>query len=131
MPDPDPGLQFEPDLAVYRIAGGVEIRAGIGIVSAAIEAARHAGATRLLLDLRPLAGIAPPGLGQRYSFSAEWARAAAGAVSIAVIAPVELIDPRRYGMQVALAAGLDGDVFVDEAPARAWLARRPPPGSQP
>jgi hypothetical protein len=127
MNEGDGVVRFEPGLAVYRIAPGVEVRDGIGLVTAAIEAARKAGATRLLLDLRPIAGVAPPGLGQRYAFSAEWARAAQGAIAIAVVAPPELIDPRRYGMQVAHGAGLDGDVFEDEALARAWLARRPAP----
>jgi hypothetical protein len=125
VPDPDPALQFEPGLAVYRVAPGTELRDGIAAITAAIEAARDGGAARLLIDLRAYAGSAGPGLGQRYALASEWARAAQGKVAIAVVSPPELIDPRRYGMQVALGAGLDGDVFEDEPSARAWLATRP------
>ena len=122
-----PGLDFESDMAVYRIAAGIELRTGIAAVTAAIDAAREGGAARLLVDLRPIAGIAPPGLGQRYALATDWARAAAGALAIAVVVPRELVDPRRFGMQVAHGAGLDGDLFEDEDAARAWLARRPLP----
>ena len=122
-----PGLAFESGLAVYRVAAGTELRTGIAAVTAAIEAAREGGAARLLIDLRPIAGIAPPGLGQRYALATDWARAAAGALAIAVVVPSELVDPRRFGMQVAHGAGLDGDLFEDEGAARAWLARRPLP----
>ena len=122
-----PGLQLDADIAVYRIAAGTELRAGIAAVTAAIEAAREGGASRLLVDLRPLTGIAPPGLGQRYALATEWARAARGALAVAVVLPPDLVDPRRFGMQVAHGAGLAGDLFADEDAARAWLARRPLP----
>jgi hypothetical protein len=125
VPDADPALQFEPDLAVYRVAPGVELRDGIAAITAAIGTAVAGGACRLLIDLRAYAGSTPPGLGQRYALASDWARAAQGKLSIAVVSPPELIDPRRFGMQVALGAGLDGDVFDDEARARAWLATRP------
>jgi hypothetical protein len=122
-----PGLAFEPELAVFRLGEGIGLRDGIAAVSAAIAAARMAGATRLLVDVRSLAGATPPGLGQRYAFATDWARAAQGAVSVALLAPLELVDPGRFGVLVAHGAGMDGDVFDDEAGARAWLARRPAP----
>jgi hypothetical protein len=122
-----PGLQLDDAIAVYRVAPGTELRAGIAAVTAAIEAARVGGASRLLVDLSALAGIAPPGLGQRYALATDWARAAGATLAIAVVVPRELVDPRHYGMQVAHGAGLDGDLFEDEAAARAWLAKRPLP----
>jgi hypothetical protein len=136
---PDPGertgdgaaLAFEPGLAVFRLGPGIELRAAIAAVTQAIVAAREAGATRMLLDVRAMAGVPPPGLGQRYAFATDWARAAQGALSIALLAPAELVDPGRFGVLVAHGAGLDTDVFEDEAVARAWLARRPSPGPVP
>jgi hypothetical protein len=122
-----PGLEFEAGLAVYRVPAGTGLRDGVAAVTAAIDAARKGDAARLLVDLRPIAGIPPPGLGQRYALATDWARAAQGAVSIAFLAPPELIDPGRFGVLVAHGAGLDGDVFEDEAMARAWLGRRPSP----
>jgi hypothetical protein len=122
-----PGLAYEPELAVFRLGDVAGLRDGIAAVGAAIGAARAAGATRLLVDLRSLTGVAPPGLGQRYAFATDWARAAQGALSLAILAPPELVDPGRFGVLIAHGAGLDGDVFDDEAGARAWLARRPSP----
>jgi hypothetical protein len=81
----------------------------------------------MLVDVRALAGTPPPGLGQRYAFATDWARAAQAAMSVAFLAPPEMVDPGRFGVLVAHGAGLDGDVFEDEAIARAWLGRRPPP----
>lgn len=123
------GLQFEPELAVFRLAPGLDVRTAVSIVTAAIAAARADGATRLLVDVRAIEGGASPGLGQRYAFATDWARAAQGAMSIAMLAPAAMVDPGRFGVLVAHGAGLDCDVFPDEPAARAWLARRPAPGA--
>jgi hypothetical protein len=105
-------LRVEPDRNATAI---------VQSVTAGIAAARARGTRCLLLDLRPIAGVAAPTLARRDAMVTEWARAAAGDVVIAVVAPPELLDPERFGEMIAAAAGLRAQGFVDADAARAWL----------
>ena len=96
----------------------------VNAVTAAIEAARRRGVRRLLVDLRPTDGMVPPTLAQRDTLVTLWARAAAGLVAVAVVAPPSLLDPERFGEMVAAAAGMQAEGFEDRDAARAWLARQ-------
>jgi hypothetical protein len=93
-------------------------------IVAMLAQARACGTRCVLLDLRALAGVPTPSLGQRHELITAWARAAGGELVVAVVAPESLLDPERFGVFVAEAAGLRTEAFVDDRPARAWLERQ-------
>lgn len=53
----------------------------------------------------------------------DWATAAGGAVSSAVVAHPEMIGPHKIGVIVAKNFGASTDVFTSQADALAWLER--------
>ena len=107
----------------FRPVGEVSLQQGIELVTAALTAARQQGIRQLLVNTTGLTGFASPSLGSRYFFVHEWARAAQGQVSVAMVARPEMIDPQKFGVAVATSAGLTTDVFTSEAEAVAWLRR--------
>jgi len=50
-----------------------------------------------------------------------WAEVAAGRMRVAVVAPASLMDPERLGVVAARGFGLDGNSFLREDEALAWL----------
>jgi hypothetical protein len=110
--------------AEFRIEPTGNLRETAESIAATLAQARASGARRVLLDLRALAGAPAPGLGQRHELITAWARAAGGELVLAVVAPDALLDPERFGVHVAEAAGLRAEAFLDDAPARAWLERQ-------
>ncbi len=109
--------------ACYRPVGQVSLQQGISLVSLAITYAREQKITRLLVDTLGLTGFEPPNTLERFMLGGQFARAAQGAVKVAMIARTELIDPKKFGLTVARNRGLIGDVFTSEAEALAWLLR--------
>jgi hypothetical protein len=120
MKDPDSFITSE-GITVIRLAGKVSLAQGIEQVTLAISRARAQGVRRLLVNTSGLTGFDPPRVGTRYFFAHEWARAAGGQLSIAMVARPEMIDPQKFGIAVANSAGLRSDVFVTEEEALAWL----------
>jgi hypothetical protein len=112
------------DYAELRLAHSRDQVAVVRAVTEGIVAARAKGTRRLLVDMRALVDLVPPTLAQRDALVTEWARAAAGQVVIAVLAPAALLDAERFGELIAAAAGLCAEGFEDEAAARAWLVRQ-------
>jgi hypothetical protein len=94
-------------------------------VAAAITFTRERGVPKLLIVTTGLPHLGSPSLGARYFFAHTWARASGGQVTIALVAKPEMIDPRKFGLAVALSAGLKGDVFSSEDEAAAWLRSLP------
>jgi hypothetical protein len=119
------------DYEEYRVEPGLDRLAAVQAITDAIVAARERGVRRLLVDVRALAGITPPTLAQRDAMVSAWARAAAGRMAIVTVAPESLVDPERYGVLVAEAAGLRSETFPDVASARAWLLRQVDPAGAP
>ena len=117
----------EPACIELRIQRDPDVFAMARAVTDGILAARARGARRLLVDLRALEGLAPPSLARRDELVTSWARAAAGELVVAIVAPAALLDPERFGVMIAAAAGLRAEPFEDETAARAWLARQPDP----
>jgi hypothetical protein len=112
------------DYEEYRVEPGLDRLAAMHAITGAITSARERGVRCLLVDLRALAGMTPPTLAQRDTMVTTWARAAAGRLVIATVAPESLIDPERYGVLVGQAAGLRSETFTDEVAARTWLRRQ-------
>jgi hypothetical protein len=121
----------EDAYAEFRIEPTRDQFAVVQAVTAAIADARAQGKRRLLVDLRPSAGMLPPTLAQRDALVTTWARAAAGEVIVAVLTQADLLDPERFGELVAAAAGLRAEGFDDEQAARAWLSRQRDPHVRP
>ena len=70
-----------------------------------------------------------PTLSERYFIADSWARAARGAIRMAMVLRPEFIDPQKFGVTVALNRRFIVDVFVLEKPALAWLGSSEPPTS--
>lgn len=91
-------------------------------VSAAILMAREQGLHKLLVVIAPEAlDVEPPGVAARHAMVREWAEAAQGMVTIAVVVPPTYIDPEQFGVVTAANFGLAGNTFSNEAEATAWL----------
>jgi hypothetical protein len=114
----------EGDYAEFRMEPSHDQVGVVNAVVAAITAARAQGTRRLLVDLRATAGMVPPTLAQRDMLVTMWARAAAGELVLAVVAPTSLLDAERFGEMIAAAAGLCAEGFDDIDTARAWLLRQ-------
>ena len=116
----------EGSFAELRLAPDRDPVAVVHKVAAGIADARERGVRKLLVDLRAT-DIPAPSLAQRDALVTLWARAAAGQLVLAVLAPPRLLDAERFGTLVAAAAGLRAEGFDDEAQARAWLERQRDP----
>jgi hypothetical protein len=120
MDAPD-NFEIEEGCAVYRPVAHVSVAQGTQIMASAITFAREHHIRNLLINATGLTGFTPPGPVIRYQAVKEWAQAAAGAVRIAVVHRAEMIDPHKFGVQVAKHIGLIGEVFTSEPEALAWL----------
>jgi hypothetical protein len=87
--------------------------------------ARRAGVRRILVDAVGLTGeftrLA------RYEVNAYAAAMGREMERVAVVMAPAMIDPEKYGVQVARNRGLLMEVFTDGRKARAWLLLRPRP----
>ncbi|MFN0241445.1 MAG: hypothetical protein ACKVWV_00995 [Planctomycetota bacterium] len=91
------------------------------MVDAALAFARARGLREVVADVTALAGFPSPTVVDRFWIVSRWALTAEGCVRLAVVACPEHIDPQRFGVTVARNRGLEGNVFVAEAEAVAWL----------
>ncbi|HLY10139.1 MAG TPA: hypothetical protein VKW04_12600 [Planctomycetota bacterium] len=73
----------------------------------------------LLIDVTGM--IQVPSLVERFEIAIHGARVGAGLRRIALLARAELIDPGKFGVQVARNRGLSTDVFTERPKALAWL----------
>jgi hypothetical protein len=120
-------LEMSETCATYRPVGVVTLEEGIGLVSQAILHCVQNKIHRVLIDTTGLSGFTTPDTMDRYTMGEEWALAAAGSVTIALVARAELIDSRRFGLIVARNRGLSGEVFTSETDAIAWLLKQGQP----
>ncbi|MBL8793218.1 MAG: hypothetical protein JNM56_04880 [Planctomycetia bacterium] len=126
MSAPD-GFVVEAGRGFYRPVGSVSFDEAVARVRAAIAAACSDQAKDLLVDTTALTGFHSPDTFQRFLAAVAWAEAALGRLHLAMVARAELIDPRKFGVTVAINRGLVSNIFTTEAEARAWLdAKRGP-----
>lgn len=95
------------------------------LVDAAISVARAQGVSDVLADVRALAGFPSPTVKERFYIVSKWARTAGSHVRLAVVACQEHIDPRKFGVTVAMNRGLVGNIFNAEPDAIRWLDSLP------
>lgn len=109
------------EVAVFRPTGEVSLEEAVQLVTTAITHARDRRIRRLMAVVTNLTGFESPDLGQRYWMVNEWAMAANGTLSLAVVAKPEHIDPQRVGALIAEQAGFTSYAFESEKEALAWL----------
>lgn len=114
-------LTFDGDVAEYRPVGEFTYPRLVGLMTTAITQVRELGLRKILIDITAVTGLRPPSLGQRHGMLRDWAVAAQGRVSMAMVCPPEFIDPYRFGVVVAANFGMTGDVFTQRDEALAWL----------
>ena len=119
-------FSIEGDHAEYRPTGQVSIPQMVKLVASAIAFAREQQLRKLLVVTSGLVGFEPPALATRFFFIQEWARVAQGVVKVAMVARPEMIDPQKFGVTVAVNAGLSSDIFETESEKEAltWLKSR-------
>jgi len=120
-----PGFKIFPDHAEYRPVAELSRHEAFQLITAVINHARGIQQQNLLLDITGLTGFEPPGLGQRYFYIEEWARAARAYVRVAVVARSEMIDAHKFGVIVAANNNFTTDVFTSVEKALAWLRGLP------
>ena len=105
----------------FRPVGQVTLQEAIELVTRAITLARERSIRRLFVNAAGLTGFPSPTLPERYFAAREWAGAAPPDLRFSLVVRAEMIDPEKFGAMVARNAGLDANVFADEAEALSWL----------
>lgn len=123
MPLPE-HLSIEAGYARFCPQARVTLPDAVALISGAIEFCREQKISKLLVDVTGLAGLSSPTVVERFWFVRKWAKKARGLVTVALVAPAELIDPRKFGVTVARNLGLTGDVFTSTSAAVDWLSGR-------
>ncbi len=121
MIDAPETLSFESDHAVFRLTGEYTFEKTVDLVDEAIAHCKKNEVPKLLVNLLGVTGFPSPTTVQRYLFATKWAATAVGHVTVAVVAPAELIDPDRIGVTISRNRGMEAQVFTDEAEGIAWL----------
>jgi hypothetical protein len=110
----------------YALRGQLSLVEAVDRISRAIAHCRERGVDRLLIDARDITGVPVPTLVERFLMAEDWAHAAKGMVTVAMVAPAEYIHPQKFGMKVAAHLGLVCDVHTSAADALQWLLQGAP-----
>ena len=105
----------------FRPRGRMSLDEAVQVVDVAIAHARDARIARLMVNGTRLTGFDPPTLSERFYLVEKWAHTARGKIRLAMVVRPEMIDPRKFGVTVAMNRRLIADVFVAERSATAWL----------
>ena len=108
----------------YRPVAIVTFEQAIDMVAEAMRHSREAGLVDLLANTHGLTGFPTPSTFARYSLAVKWAESAGGALRVALVTRPEIMDPQKIGVLMAQNRGVNGDVFINETDALAWLDAR-------
>ncbi len=114
-------LSIEERHAAFRPVGEYSFDATVKMIDAAIEYCRANAIRALLVDITRVTGFPPPSTAERFQFATQWSATAGGRLTIAMIAPPEMIDPDKIGVTMANNRGLKSEVFTNEQDAVRWL----------
>jgi hypothetical protein len=114
-------LTIEDGYARFCPAVEVSLQEAVALVDGAIDFCRAAKISKLVVDIRQLTGFGPPVISERFWMVRGWAKRSRGAVTIAMVAPEEFIDPEKIGITMARNVGLLADVFTSDSEALDWL----------
>ena len=115
-------LKIVKGVGRLKAEGRVTLVDAVDLVTGAIGFCRQNGIRKLVVNTQSLRGLSVPTTVDRFLMAREWAHAARGAVTIALVVRPEYIDPERFGVKAAADAGLTANTFTTEAAADAWLA---------
>ena len=118
-------------VARFRMTGQQELADGVRQIAEAIARTKAAGLDKLLVDIRSITGVDPPGIATRHWLMGEWAREGRGSVRVAMVVRPEFIDPDRFAIIVGRNLGFVSNVFESEEPALDWLLGHPDREPQP
>jgi hypothetical protein len=114
-------FEIRAHYARFTPCGNADLVQTVDLVSEAIAYCHANKIVRLLADITRLSGFNSPTLVDRFLLAQEWATAANGAVTLALVLKPEHIDPRHFGIVVAADAGLVTETFTTEHEALEWL----------
>lgn len=121
-----PGFEQVGDRAFFRPTGTVTLEQAIELGARAMVLARELDCADMLLDTRGLTGFSSPSATGRFGLAVRWAQSAGGQLRVALLVPMEMMDPNKIAVLMAHNRGAPGDAFTEESDAIAWLdARRP------
>jgi hypothetical protein len=106
------------DYIEARFPSGFAVDRFNRFVDISVQACRKRKLSHLLVDLRAIE--ANVSMIDRYEIATHGADAAAD-IKVALIALPMVIDPKKFGVQVARNRGLTIDIFTERKPAIAWL----------
>jgi len=107
--------------ACYAPADTMSLKQAVALITTAIIFARDNKIRRLLIDATQLSGFQSPSVADRYWIVRHWAAESQNLVEVAFTLPRYVIDPERFGVQVAINLGMRTDVFESRAEAIVWL----------
>jgi hypothetical protein len=119
--DPPRDLQLCEGYACFAPVGIVTLKQAVELITSAIGFARDHRIKRLLVDATQLTGFPSPSVAERYWIARKWAQESRNNVEVALALESHLIDPERFGVQVAINLGERADVFKDKSEALSWL----------
>jgi hypothetical protein len=120
-PRPPKHFQVYEGYACYAPAGVVSLDMASNLIASAILFAREQKIRRLLVDATQLTGFHSPSVAERYWIARKWAKESKNMVEAAFALQRYLIDPERFGVQVAINLGMRADVFESSSDALSWL----------
>src|SRR4051812_20112936 len=85
---------------IYRLTGHGSLAAAANKVTEVITFAQKQGIRKLLIDATKWTGHGNPDTLERYTWAAEFAKAAASAVKLALVVRPELMDPEKFEVTV-------------------------------
>lgn len=112
------------DICVFRVDGESRLDRAVRLIADGIRMAREQGCGKLMVVTTGLSGLAVPTVTERLCMVRDWAEAAQGRVTLAVVTHADLIDPERFGVVAAASFGMTGNVFTGEEAALAWLGEQ-------
>jgi hypothetical protein len=118
------GVETVDGIGIARLDPASRLDQAIVAVSAALVEARQAGLARLMVVV-PESGLEAPSVAGLLQMVRTWADLAGGRLRLAIVAPAGMMDPERLGVVAARGFGLDGNSFVHEDEALAWLREDP------
>jgi hypothetical protein len=107
--------------ASFDPVGVVSLEKAVALVDGALIFARDNNIRLLLIDATGLSGFPSPSVADRYWIVRQWAADSKNRVEVAIVMQRRLIDPDRFGVQVAINLGMRADVFETRGEALAWL----------
>lgn len=118
-------LELVEGIGIFRPVGTYRFQQLVALVTEVIVQARERGIGKLAVITYGVSGFQPPSLSERHWMVREWVDASQGKLKVAMVVPVEFIDPEKFGIVAAANFGVTADVFTSETDALKWLRELP------